>query len=80
MVGSFLLGVGYDRTRVQVVAVVHGLKQASGNCMVVWTGFGWGVLSWQQHQSVQIAILLLIDDFNCILYVLVYYVVELRFC
>ena len=35
MVGSFLLGVGYDRTRVEVVAVVHGLKQASGNCMVV---------------------------------------------
>ena len=32
--------------------------------MVVWTGFDWGTLSWQQHQSVQIAILLLIDDFN----------------
>ena len=74
MVGSFLLGVGYDRTRVEVVAIVHGLEQASGNCMVVWTGFGWGVLSWQQHQSVQIAILLLIDDFNCIMYVLVYVV------
>ena len=76
MVGSFLLGVGYNRTHVEV----HGLEQASGNCMVVWTGFDWGTLSWQQHQSVQIAILLLIDDFNCILYVLVYYVVELRFC
>ena len=36
MVGSFLLGVGYDRTRVEVVAVVGGLEQASGKCMVVW--------------------------------------------
>ena len=70
MVGSFLLGVGYNRTHVEV----HGLEQASGNCMVVWTGFSWGILSWQQHQSVQIAILFLIDDFNCIMYVLVHVV------